>query len=186
MRETVCKFNSHACIQMKRIVITGPESSGKTTLVGQLAQHLKTPAVEEYAREFLNQLQRPYTEADLLEIAKGQWAQEQAFENSNREMLILDTSLEVIKIWSEVRFQRVDPWILEILQKDKKDFYLLCQPDLPWEFDPLRENPRDRWLLYELYENELKSMKVPFATVSGFGEQRFINAFEKLHNFLQP
>lgn len=171
---------------MKKIVITGPESSGKTTLARQLAQHLKTQAVEEYAREFLSRLGRPYVEADLEVIAKGQLANEEAAAGSDREILILDTSLEVIKIWSEVRFGRVAPWILEALQKHRRDFYLLCQPDLPWEFDPLRENPNDRWMLYERYERELKSMQVPFATVSGHGAQRLKYAVEHLRNILQP
>ena len=169
---------------MKKIVITGPESSGKTTLARQLAQHLKTQAVEEYAREYLNQLARPYVEADLEAIAKGQLAQEQAINTHESGILIIDTSLEVIKIWSEVRFGRVAPWILEALKKHRRDFYLLCQPDLPWEFDPLRENPNDRWLLYERYERELKSMQVPFATISGMGEQRFENAVLELQKFL--
>ncbi len=171
---------------MKKIVITGPESSGKTTLARQLAQHLKTEAVEEYAREYLNQLSRPYVETDLLEIAKGQLANEQAHESGKGGVLIIDTSLEVIKIWSEVKFGRVDPWILEALEKHKKDFYLLCRPDLPWEFDPLRENPNDRWLLYDLYEKQLKSMQVPFAVISGPGEQRFNNAVRELRKFLHP
>lgn len=169
---------------MKKIVITGPESSGKTTLARQLAQHFNTQAVEEYAREYLNPLNRHYVEADLLEIARGQLAKEQAIGEHESGILIIDTSLEVIKIWSEVRFKRVDPWIVQSLHQHKRDFYLLCQPDLPWEFDPLRENPNDRWLLYDLYEAELKSMQVPFATVSGRGEQRFRRALEELQKFL--
>ncbi len=169
---------------MIKIVVTGPESSGKTTLARQLAQHLKTQAVGEYAREYLNQLGRPYAKPDLLAIAKGQLKKEQVFDHGKNNIIILDTSLEVIKIWSEVRFKCVHPWIVEALNNNKRDFYLLCQPDLPWEYDPLRENPNDRWVLYEMYERELNSLKVPFASVSGAGEQRFENALAQLQKFI--
>lgn len=141
--------------------------------------------VEEYAREYLTQLGRPYRESDLLEIAKGQLAKEEVMYKSSPDILILDTSLEVIKIWSEVRFHRVHPWITQALRKHKSDFYLLCQPDLPWEYDPLRENPNDRWALYERYLRELRNLKVPFASVSGFGESRFHNAIAQLHKCFQ-
>jgi NadR type nicotinamide-nucleotide adenylyltransferase len=157
-------------IETLKITITGPESSGKTTLARQLAQTFDTRWVPEYAREYIDQLERPYRESDLLEIARGQVAREDEYAQKNQALLFCDTSLEVIKIWSEFRFQRCHPWILEQLQKRQPDLYLLCAPDLPWEYDPQRENPDDRDALFDIYREELAGQHV--VEIWGEGEER--------------
>ncbi|VAW26252.1 hypothetical protein MNBD_BACTEROID06-582, partial [hydrothermal vent metagenome] len=118
---------------MLKIVITGPESTGKSTLAKELAKYYKTTFVEEYARIFLTNLGRPYVQQDLLEIAKRQIAQEDSATNKNPKLLICDTSLEVIKIWSEYKYQSVDVFITNSLKVRKPDLYLLMRPDLLWE-----------------------------------------------------
>ena len=142
----------------KKIVFTGPECSGKTTICRAVAQELKVEWVEEYARQYLEEINRPYKEEDLLAIAKGQIAKEQAQIRNNTPFLLCDTSMLVIKIWSLVKYGRCHPWIEQQLQNDDS-IYFLCKPNIPWVADPLRESPDDRERLFLLYEKELLTMK---------------------------
>lgn len=169
---------------MQKIVVTGPESTGKTTLARQLAKHFRTLWVPEFARTYIDGLNRPYQEADLLEIAKGQVASEIKMASKASDLLFIDTSLEVIKIWAEFRFGRCHPQILEELKERRHDFYLLCTPDLPWEFDPQRENPGDRHVLLKLYQNALTDLQVNFQEISGAGETRMAQAISAVNQVL--
>ncbi|MFQ5445609.1 MAG: AAA family ATPase [Saprospiraceae bacterium] len=170
---------------MQKIVITGPESTGKTTLARQLARQFGTCWVPEFARIYIGRLHRPYREDDLLEIAKGQVALEDEMAAETDELLFLDTSLEVIKIWAEFKFGKCHPWILEQLEKRRHDFYMLCAPDLPWAFDPQRENPDDRHLLFRLYQDVLISLRVNFCKITGTGEMRKARAIVVLNDLLE-
>jgi nicotinamide riboside kinase len=169
---------------MKKIVLTGPESSGKTTLAAQLAQYFGAAWVPEFARQYLDGLGRPYLESDLLEIARGQAALEDEVAARNDGLIFLDTSLEVVKIWSEVCFGRCAPEIRELMHRRLPDFYLLCLPDLPWVPDPQRQNPNDRDLLLVRYQAELASLGVPFSEVRGSGEARLENAVQAVNLFV--
>lgn len=172
---------------MKKIVITGPESSGKTTLAARLAEHFGTVWVPEFARQYLDSLGRPYLEADLLDIARGQVALEDEMAGSaTNGLLFLDTSLEVLKIWSEFRFGHCHTETLELLQLRLPDHYLLCLPDLPWAPDPQRENPGDRDVLLDIYRREITSLGVPFSEVGGSGEERFNNALNMVNAIQSP
>ena len=99
---------------MHKIVITGPESSGKTTLCESLSKHFKIPYSKEYAREYLQKLNRNYTQDDLTKIAKGQL-------NFNKNHSLLDTDLITIKIWSNYKYDRCNQWILEHIEKQKSE-----------------------------------------------------------------
>lgn len=159
---------------VKKIVITGPESSGKTTLTQQLAQHYRTQWVTECARRYLEQLNRPYIQEDLLAIAREQAAMEDRKNLDAAQYLFCDTGLEVIKIWSLFKYGEVDQRIDDLLFRRSYDFYLLCTPDLEWAPDPLRETPEpaDRWRLFELYQQELLRTGIPWATVEGAAGKR--------------
>lgn len=157
---------------MKRIVITGPESSGKTTICRKLAAHFGVPWVPEYAREYLELLQRPYQEHDLLRIAQEQWQRQQQAMSAGGAFLFCDTGLLVLLLWSEVRFGRVDPWITSTLRDQAADLYLLCRPDIPWIADPLRENPDDRDDLFLLYQQKIEALGLPFAIIEGISEEQ--------------
>lgn len=161
---------------LKKIAITGPESTGKSWLAENLAAHYKTNWVPEYAREYLDKNGLKYSIADLNKIAKGQYERMLQAENVNQGLVFFDTELVVIKIWSEVVFKKSPIFVEEMLSKQKIDMYLLCYPDLPWEFHPMRENPDNRDFLFELYENELKKQKFNYSVVKGMGEERLKNA----------
>jgi nicotinamide riboside kinase len=147
---------------MLKIIVTGPESSGKTTLCKKLSKHFKIPFTKEFAREYLDVLSRDYSQDDLLKIAKGQLASEHNFQ-------LLDTDLITIKIWSEYKYGNCEKWILDTIEKQKteKRFYLLCKPDIHWEADPLRENPNNRNGLFELYKKELEDLEYNYLIVKG-------------------
>jgi nicotinamide riboside kinase len=147
---------------MHKIIVTGPESSGKTTLCKSLSKHFNLPFSKEYAREYLDALNRDYNQEDLLKIAKGQLKSEQNTQ-------LLDTDLITIKIWSKYKYGSCDKWILEQIEKQKSEnrFYLLCKPDIPWKADPLRENPNDREELFEIYKKELESLAQNYFIVEG-------------------
>ncbi len=168
---------------MKKILITGPESSGKSMLCRQLAASL--PAADwipEYARVYLAGIDRPYAQEDLLLIAQGQCQSEDAYPHSHTRWLFCDTGPEVVYVWSMVKYGQADPWIREAVLRRSYDFCLLCYPDLPWEEDPLREapSPEERLRLFEQYEWLLRSLRRPFAVVREEGEERVRNALKAL------
>ncbi|MFO8129851.1 MAG: ATP-binding protein [Bacteroidales bacterium] len=167
---------------IKRIAITGPESTGKSDLARKLAEHYGTTWVREFARDYLEALERPYEEHDMLFIAKNQLLSEKKKMPQARKFLFCDTEPIVIKIWSEVKYERCHPWILEKIKQHPYDLYLLCDVDLPWEEDPLREHPDKRKYLFRLYYNELNNRNLPFYIVSGSGDQRLKNAIKAIEN----
>ncbi|MBM3435986.1 MAG: ATP-binding protein, partial [Bacteroidetes bacterium] len=125
---------------VRRIAITGPECTGKSELAVRLAQHFKTLWIPEYAREFISKLKRPYTYDDILTIAKKQVTLENEASAKADKILISDTELIVCKIWCEFKFRKCHPWILEKINQQSFDLYLLTDIDLPWQPDPQREH----------------------------------------------
>lgn len=167
-----------------RIAITGPESTGKSTLARQLAMHYSTTWVPEFARGYLHHLKEPYSAEDLIEIAKGQIASEDAKIAEANKLLFCDTELTVIKIWSTYKYGFVDPFILNEDNKRRYDLYLLMDIDLPWEYDPQREHPGKRQYFYEWFKNELGSKKANYQIICGNKNERFKNACQIIDRFL--
>jgi NadR type nicotinamide-nucleotide adenylyltransferase len=167
-----------------RIAVTGPESTGKSVLAEKLAEHFKTVWVPEYAREYLSRIERPYDQDDILKIAKAQVESEKQLQKDANNIIFSDTELIVTKIWSEVKYGNCDKWIIDNIDCQKYDLYLLCDIDLPWEFDVLREHPEQRDLLMKLYENELNVRKMNYVKISGSGAQRVKNAIYFVENLL--
>ncbi|SFV28816.1 AAA family ATPase [Thermoflavifilum thermophilum] len=170
---------------MKKIVVIGPESTGKSTLSEQLAAHLHTVWVPEYAREYLNQLNRPYEEADLLAIARGQIeTEDRLFHQANR-FLICDTDLYVIKVWSEHKYGNCHPWILHQIARRHYDLYILTYIDIPWTYDPQREHPQPemREYFFRVYLDIVINSQVPWILVKGNPTERLqiaLNAIDHL------
>lgn len=168
-----------------KIAIVGPESTGKSWLSEQLASHYHTLQVPEYARQFIEKLDRPYKESDLLDIAKGQVALELEISKQCNEILICDTNLIVIKIWSEFKYNTLNPWIETKLKERQYTLHLLCNTDLRWEHDEQREHPHLREELFELYHDYLQKNEIPFSIVTGEGKERLNNAIEAISNYLK-
>lgn len=150
---------------MKRFAVTGPESSGKTTLSKALAERLGAHWVPEFARDYLLAKNGHYKPEDLVKIAHGQISEWSKL--TQEEIVVCDTEMLVMKVWSEVKYGQVDPFILKAWTEQHFDHYFLCRPDIPWEEDPLREHPEQREELFEIYLQELKDNKLPFTIVGG-------------------
>lgn len=157
-----------------RIAITGPESSGKSTLAKSLALSLGGIFVPEYAREYLLKLPQgfdQYSLDDIVNIAQGQCCSEDnaAAQNPNTNYLLCDTDPLVCKIWAEVKFGTCPAELETLFQQRHYDLTLLCAPDIPWEYDPLREAPNaeERWRLFELYEQTLINAGKKYSIITG-------------------
>jgi NadR type nicotinamide-nucleotide adenylyltransferase len=178
-------MNSIALPTVKKVAVIGPECTGKSELSEYLAGYFKTDWVPEYARGYLNNLVRPYEAHDLQAIAHGQIRVEDEWTRSSNGVLICDTNLYVIKIWSEFKFGTCDKTILEQIATRKYDLYLLTGIDLPWEDDPQREHPHKREQLYQLYLKEMNNQSVPFVEIKGERELRRKTAVEAVEKLLK-
>jgi NadR type nicotinamide-nucleotide adenylyltransferase len=174
---------------MKSIVVIGPESTGKSTLCQQLAEHYKTVWCPEFAREFL--LQRggnQYTYEDLLNIAMGQLELEETMiTEAKNDLYFIDTNMYVMKVWCEVAFENCHTWILKQIAQRRYDLYLLCNTDLPWTKDELREYPdyHFRKKLHSIYKDILINCRTPWAEISGTDGQRLQTAVSVIDTVLK-
>ena len=166
---------------MLRVAITGPESTGKSELANHLSNHFGTIFVPEIAREYLDTLGRSYVFEDIVKIAKKQLEMENALAEKAQKILFCDTDMLVTKVWSWYKYGKRDRWIEEKVKSHRYDLYLLCNIDLPWVEDPLREHPDKRGELFEIYLKELQQMKVNIAIISGTGRARTENAILALN-----
>ncbi|MBN2615920.1 MAG: ATP-binding protein [Bacteroidales bacterium] len=169
---------------LKRIAITGPESTGKSWLAEQLALKFKTVYVPEYAREYLLQNGLEYDIHDVEAIAKGQLKREEVAAVETDHLLFCDTDMLIPKIWCEVVFGTCPGWIEDQFKTHHYDLYLLCFPDIPWEYDPMRENPENRDEIFGLYEKTLKDAGLPYHVVKGLGGDRLENALNFVKEIL--
>lgn len=170
---------------MIKIAVTGPESTGKSWLASKLADHFHTVFVPEYAREYLQHLDRTYQLDDLVQIARGQQAAHQQGVQKAHDLVFFDTDFLVLKIWCQHRFHEVPHIILNNLEKRDVDLYLLCNVDLPWEYDPQREHPHLRQFFFDWYRRELDSYGFPYLVISGQGDQRLQAAIDGVQQFIQ-
>jgi NadR type nicotinamide-nucleotide adenylyltransferase len=174
---------------LKKIVVIGPESTGKSSLCAALAKHYNTIWCKEYAREYLLQHGTEYTYDDLLTIAKGQLElEEKAIEkiNTPNSKLFLDTDMYVMKTWCEFVFGKCHPFILQEAAKRNYDLYLLANIDLPWVKDALREYPdlTTREKLFYHYKDIVMNSGVPWAIISGTNEERVQCAIDAIEQFI--
>ena len=159
-------------------MILGPESTGKSTLAEDLAAHFSEPWVPEFAREYLEKIDRSYRYEDLLEIGKGQVKAEDELAETAEKFLFVDTDLRVIHVWSEHRFGKTDPWVSDQIKERKYDLILLTDTDLLWTPDPLREYPEleMRQYFFDKYLQLAQESGFPFLVVSGDRETRLKTA----------
>ena len=180
---------------IKKVVVIGPESTGKSTLCKQLAEYYNTIWVEEYAREYLLKNGKDYSYENLMDIAKGQVASEESgvrsWESTNKSEIVnlkspifIDTDMYVMKVWSEFVFDRCHHWILNRIAERKYDMYLLCNIDMPWVKDELREYPDlvRRQKLYCYYKDILINQNIPWIDISGNYEERLQKATTAVDN----
>jgi nicotinamide riboside kinase len=167
-----------------KIAIVGPESTGKSSLALDLSRHFNSPFVPEVARAYLKKHGPDYGYNDLKKIATLQCEAEDLFLTSDPPLLFCDTTLMVIKIWSEFKYQRCDDWIIAEEKSRPYDLFLLTDIDLPWEQDPLREHPDKRKELFTEYYRYLIRLNRPFHIVFGSDQERTNRAIQLTTTFL--
>ena len=183
---------------LKKVVLLGPESAGKSALSEKLARHYQTLFVPEYAREYLLTNGKNYTQNDLLRIARGQMEEEDKMTGEAAKMaaaagnkmfpVFMDTDLYVIKVWSEFVFNKCDNRILTQIANRPYHLYLLCNIDLPWVKDELREYPdlESREKLYHYYKDFLINQHFPWVEISGNYEERLQKGIDAVNQFILP
>lgn len=174
-------------MELIRIVVIGPESTGKSSLCEALSKHFDAVWCPEFAREYLTTHGKDYTFEQLDEIARGQLKLEDeqaalaSLQWSNQEehitpkpLLFIDTDMYVMKVWCEFVFGKCHDWIEEEISRRKYDLYLLCNTDLPWQKDHLREYPdlETRETLLGIYRDLLQHQSVTWVEISGTGHER--------------
>jgi len=171
--------------RIKRIVLIGPESTGKTTLTQQLAEHYQTVWLPEYAREYVENLNRPYTFDDVEIIARHQVELEKQLKQQANKYFFLDTDLIITKIWFDVVYQNCPKWIIDEIETTPRFLYLLCYPDIEWQPDKSRENGGEmRVTLYNMYKSELESFGLTYKVIIGKGDERLNNCVKLIENFV--
>jgi len=177
-----------------RVVLFGPESTGKTTLSRQLAAHYEAPWVAEFAREFLqakyDATKEVCTFEDLIPIAKGQMELENQAaikaKNSAVPLIICDTDLLETQVYSEIYFNdKVDPILAKAARSNQYDLYLLTYIDTPWEPDDLRDKPHEREAIFERFKAKLQNNSLPFSTLKGDKTVRFHQAIGEIDTLLK-
>src|SRR5687767_448664 len=171
---------SYEAENVRRIALIGPESTGKTTLCMQLAEHYKTVWVPEYARAFMENLNRNYTYEDVVHCAREQMKAEDALAETANRFLFCDTELINYKVWFEDKFKKVPDWLETEITKRKYDLYLLTSPDLPWRHEAVRENPNRREYFFNLYKKELEKRNFTYRIVNSSGEARLETAIKNI------
>ena len=193
---------------IKKVAVIGPESTGKSTLCRRLATHYQTLWVPEYAREYLETHGKSYTYDSLLEIAKGQVALEEDYlgklkvesqkskpgakkkrqttNHKQQTILFIDTEMYVMKVWSEFVFGKCHQWVIDQVVERQYHLYLLCDVDLPWAFDELREYPaaEPRQQLFRMYHDILVNQSTPWAVISGDNPERVTEAIKAIQRIL--
>ena len=179
---------------LKKIVIIGPESTGKTTLCQQLADYYKTSWVKEYAREYLLVNGTKYKFENLLDIAKEQIKGEElviqslstGIKEPKNSLVFIDTDMYVMKVWCEYVFEKCHHWILNTIVDRKYDLYLLCNIDLPWVKDQFREYPDliSRKKLYNHYKDIMVNQQVPWIEISGNYNERLQKAIDAVNKIV--
>lgn len=169
---------------IKVVAVIGAESTGKTSLCTELAAHFNDVWMPEYARQYVEKLDRPYTWNDVVHIASMQVKTEKEYLKKAQCVLFLDTDLVITKVWFEHVWKKCPDWVDRRIASAQRTIYLLCDNDLPWEYDPVRENPGIRDYLSEQYKSIIIKNNFPYFVVRGSEKKRTRHAIDKLKEIL--
>jgi len=168
-----------------KVVLIGSESTGKTELTEFLAKEYKTNSVPEFAREYIENLNRPYNYEDVEYIARQQVALESEYLLKAKKIIFYDTYLIITKIWFEIVYKRVPEWIDKRIKNCNIDLFLLCNNDIEWIPDSVRENGGEmRDKLFKIYEDELIKYGFNYRIVKGKGENRINCALNHIYELI--
>lgn len=157
---------------IKKIAFVGPESTGKTSLCKELSVLFKEPWVKEMSRDYLENFRGKYTINDILEISKLQLTQEKLEMKFAKKFLFCDTNSLVNIVWAKYVFDWEGTELTSNYYPKNYNHHFLCDIDVPWQFDPLREHPNNRKEIFELYKFYLEKWEIPYSILSGSLENR--------------
>lgn len=152
---------------LTRIVVTGPESTGKTTLAQSLAEHYHAPWIPEYARDYAEKSAMPLTSRDVTPIARGQIAREEAVFETASGIVILDTDLVSTVVYAGYYYGTVPSWVEQAASERLADLYLLCDIDVPWVADAVRDAQHQRGQLHEAFVTRLSTLAATVQLIVG-------------------
>lgn len=170
-------------METKLIAITGPESTGKTTLATALAAHYGSTFLADISRKYVDELTRPYTEIDVHEIARQIITEEDKAKALNQQYIFTDNCLINIKIWLEFYGWSAPEWLLAHIKNSPIQLYLLCDIDTDWVADNQRSNPHDREELLYRFMKELTHFDKDYVLVSGLDQGRLRKAVNHINTF---
>ncbi len=162
--------------RIKKIVLTGPESSGKSLLTRELAKYFNTNWAPEYARIYFEKNKVNYSYPLLLIVSQVHKSHQLKYISKSKELIFLDTDLINYKIWCDVVYNKTHKWVINNIQKENDHRYLITYPDVKWKLDPLRQNPNDRIRLFDRHLREIAVLKRPYRVIKGMGSKRLSNA----------
>lgn len=166
---------------LRKIVITGPESTGKSWLTKKLGEHFQVPFADEYARYYLEEHGPDYDFETLETIIQNHKTHQHQIISQATELVFLDTDLLNFKTWEQLVFGKTHDFLEKEIAKESDHLYLLTYPDIPWTPDPLRVNPDNRLELFELNLDLIKKLNRPYQIVRGGYDDRFKNALNRLN-----
>ena len=176
-----------------KVVLFGPESTGKTSLSMELASKYNTFWCQEFARDYLflkNKIEHRVEKGivsiyeDIEPMAIGQISIEDHFASLGKSIIFYDTNLLTNLIYSDYYFGKHPAWLSETLQDRQYDLYLLLSIETPWVYDPLRDRPEAREVMYALFKTELVKRNQRFEEIKGLGQERVDNAINVVSDFL--
>ena len=173
---------------MKRVVVTGSECTGKTTLAGDLARQFGTVCVAEYAREYLDRKVAttglPLDERDVEPIARGQIVAEDRGAATAKRLLVLDTDLVSTTVYARHYYGACPAWIDQAARDRRGDLYLLCDIDVPWVADSVRDRPHHREHIHALFVEALNTLGAPYVLIRGSWAARLTTAVAAVSELL--
>lgn len=169
---------------MIRVVLTGSESTGKTTLAAEIARHYDAALVPEFVREFAEEKGGVIQFSDHGPIARGQMAIEDAQISLGRAVVVQDTDLLSTVVYCEHYFGRSPEWIIAAAAERRPDLYLLCEIDLPWIADGIRDRGHMRDDMQRLFRDAVMRSGAAVAIVSGAGSERLQRAIDAVDALL--
>lgn len=173
-----------AARRLTRVVLTGSESTGKTTLAARLAAHFGVEWVPEYVREFVERKGAAPDFADHAEIARGQVVLEDRYVARASGLLVQDTDVLSTAVYAEHYFERSLPWLFEMAHARRPDLYLLMDIDVPWAPDPQRDRGERRAEMHALFQEAVIGTGAPWALISGVGDARLEAAVAEIEKVL--
>lgn len=176
-------MTEHSLMKRIKILICGPESTGKTTLTRELAKQLKFAHVEEFAREYFD-INPLSNEREVIEkIARKQIHIEREA-SKKHQTIICDTGLINIKVWMEFIELKIPNFVEDHIRKSRYDFALLLYPNTPWIADGQRANPNDRMALFNAFHKHLTTYNIPFQVINSLDDARYADSAKAINNFL--